>query len=79
VAVGTIAALNGNTITVTNTQLQKTTVTIGPNTAIDQVVSGSQSDLKVGEFVSAIGNTDQDGNVQATFVTIGQSNPAANP
>lgn len=79
VAVGTIAALNGNTITVTNTQLQKTTVTIGPNTAIDQVVSGSQSDLKVGEFVSAIGNTDQNGNVQATFVTIGQSNPAVNP
>jgi hypothetical protein len=79
VAVGTIAALNGNTITVTNTQSQETTVTIGPNTAIDQVVSGSQSDLKVGEFVSAIGNTDQNGNVQATFVTIGQSNPAANP
>jgi hypothetical protein len=36
VAVGTIAALNGNTITVSNTQSQKTTVTIGPNTAIDQ-------------------------------------------
>jgi hypothetical protein len=79
VAVGTIAALTGNTITVTNTQAQETTVTIGPSTSIDQVVNGSPSDLKVGEFVSVTGTTDQNGSVQATLVTIGQSNPAANP
>ena len=74
---GTIAAVNGNAITVTNSQSQQINVTIASDTIIQQTVTGSLSDVQIGDFVTAVGTADQSGNVQATLLTIGSGNPAA--
>ena len=76
---GTIAALNGNEITVTTQQSQQTAVTIGSTTTIEKTVNGSLSDVQVGETLSAVGTADQSGTIQATFVTIGSGNAPTTP
>jgi hypothetical protein len=68
---GTIAGINGNVITISTLQSQQSAVRITPETALDKVVSGNPSDLKVGDFVLVIGELDQSGNVDAASITIG--------
>ena len=68
--IGTISAINGNSITVTTTQQSQVTVNIDSNTIIQKTVAGSVSDLQTGLSVSAIGPTDSNGAVDATSISI---------
>jgi hypothetical protein len=68
---GTIVAIDGSKIKITAAQSQQTMVTISSETIIQKAVIGSLSDLHVGDFVSVMGGTDQNGNIQATFINIG--------
>ena len=76
---GTIVTVNGNSIAITTAQSQQTTVTISSDTTIEKTVSGILSDVQIGDFISAMGTADQNGNIQATFVTIGSGSQAAIP
>ncbi len=67
---GTISAANGNTLTITTVQSQQVTVTVGSSTRISKTVSGTLSDLQVGEPVTVGGAPDSYGTIQATFITI---------
>jgi hypothetical protein len=70
--IGTISAINSNSITVTTTQQSQVTVNIDSNTVIQKTVTGSISDLQTGVNVSANGPTDSNGAVDATLISIQQ-------
>lgn len=76
---GTIASVNGNELTVSTAQSQQTTVTISSATTIEKTVTGSLSDVQVGQTLSAVGTPDQSGNIQARLVTIGSGNVPSTP
>ena len=76
---GTIAAVSANSLTLTTIQSQSVTVRITPETALDKVVSGSLSDLKVGDFVLVAGTAAQNGNIEAVSITAGSAGPGFLP
>jgi hypothetical protein len=67
---GTLADMNDNTLTLTTGQGQKVTVTVSSNTNIQKTVSGTISDLQIGESLTVMGNQDTNGNINAFSVTI---------
>jgi hypothetical protein len=68
---GTLASIDGNTLELTTVQGQEKTVTVGPDTVIQVMESGSLADLKVGDTVTVMGNKDTSGNIDALFITLG--------
>jgi hypothetical protein len=71
---GTIAAVNGNILTVTTTQGQLT-VNVNSSTTIDKTVAGAVSDLSQGQFVTVGGAADSTGSISATEIMIQQGQP----
>ena len=69
-AFGTLAKIDGNTLTLTTGQGQQVTVTVGSNTTIQKTVSGTISDLQVGESLTVIGARDANGNINAVSIMI---------
>jgi hypothetical protein len=70
ITIGTINVINGNNFTVTTVAQGQVTVNIGINTTIQKTVSGTISDLQTGVFITAIGQTDGNGAVDATSISI---------
>jgi len=69
ITIGTISAVNGNSLTVTTTQGQ-VTVNIGPDTVIETTESGSSTDLQTGASLTVAGTTSSSGSINATSITI---------
>jgi hypothetical protein len=67
--IGTIAAVNGNMLTVTATQ-GDAQVKIDSNTVIQKTVTGSISDLQNGVNVTVMGNANNSGTVIAASISI---------
>jgi hypothetical protein len=78
---GTLAKIDGNTLTLTTTQ-GTVTVNIGSDTTIQKTITGALSDLHEGEFLFVMGNPDASGSIPATSIQIqpqGWSPPSAPP
>jgi len=56
-AAGTISSINGSSISLTATNGKKTTVVTSGSTAVDEALSGSLTDVKVGDHVAVMGST----------------------
>ena len=70
-AFGTVTGVNGSTITISSFNGSTMTVTTTSSTKVTKSVSGSISDLKVGDNIRAIGTTGSDGTVAAASVSEG--------
>jgi hypothetical protein len=68
---GTLSSIAGDTLTFTAAQGQEVTVTIGPDTVIQMIESGTLADLQVGDTLNVVGNRDASGNLDAFSVTVG--------
>jgi hypothetical protein len=68
---GTLSNIDGNTLTLTSGQ-ETITVTINDGTKIQKIESITVSDLKTGDSVSASGDSDNNGNLNATSIMVGQ-------
>jgi hypothetical protein len=76
---GTIAAVNGTTLTVTAADGTTSTVTAAPTTAVSLVKPSSLASLQVGQTVRATGTTADDGTVTATAVREGAAGGPPGP
>jgi hypothetical protein len=80
-AMGTLAKIDGNILTLTTSQ-GTATVTVGPDTTIQETVTGTISDLQEGQSLSVTGSRDADGNITPTSIRIqppGQNAPPGTP
>ena len=66
---GTLAAINGDTLTLTTSQGQ-VTVNISSDTTIEKTVSGTITDLGQGNYVTISGNADTTGNINAASIMV---------
>lgn len=66
---GEITAIDGDVVTLTLED--GTTVTVTASSDTTYTVTGSLTDLAVGDTVTAVGETDDDGNVTATSISEG--------
>jgi hypothetical protein len=66
---GTLAKIDGNTLTLTAAQ-GPVTVNVSSSTAIQKTVAGSLADIQEGVFIFASGERDAKGNVTATTISI---------
>ncbi len=73
-AVGQIKSIDGNTITISTPQAE-VKVTLTGTTVIDKTVTGTVSDLTVGERIVVRGTRDSAGNITATTVQLGGGAP----
>jgi len=73
---GTLASINGNTLTLATSQGQATVI-ISSSTTIEKTVVGAVSDLTQGNFVTISGTTDSSGNIDATSIMLMQGQPPA--
>ena len=67
---GQVTAVNGNTVTITGRNGTTYTVTITASTTITKDRTGKVSDLKVGDAITAFGQSDN-GTLTATRITQG--------
>ncbi len=70
-AAGTVAAINGNTMTVTATDGTSIAVTTSSTTTVTTVQPASISDLKAGETLRVVGRTTSNGSVTANAIQEG--------
>jgi hypothetical protein len=69
---GTVASIDGSTLTVTSSQDDSTvTVETSDDTVVTEQVEGSLDDLAVGDTITVMGETADDGSVAATSVVSG--------
>jgi hypothetical protein len=68
---GTLSSIAGDTLTLTTVQGQEVTVTVGPDTVIQMIESGTLADLRVGDTLNVMGNRDATGNIDAFSITSG--------
>ena len=66
---GTLTKINGNTLTLTTAQGPMTVIT-SDNTTIQNVTTGTLSDLHAGGYLIAVGPQDANGNITATSIMI---------
>ena len=69
-ALGTIATVNGNSLTVKTARGQSVTVNLASTTTLIQETTGSQSDLQDGERVQVFVTSNADGSYTAQRITI---------
>ncbi len=69
-ASGTISQINGNVLTLTTAQGPVTVNIISDNTTIQNITTGTLSDLHEGQSLSITGQQDTNGNVTATSIMI---------
>ena len=72
---GTVGQMNGNTLTVTDTQGSDYTMTIASTTQIEQTSTASAADLKTGQAITVSGSSEGQGGINARTVTILQKLP----
>ena len=75
---GTVAAVNGDTLTLTTSQ-GTVTINISSSTTIEKTVNGTVANLGQGDFVTVSGPADNTGNINATSITVrasGQTSPS---
>jgi hypothetical protein len=80
--IGTINSIDSNSFMVTTVAQGQVTVNIGSDTTIQKTVSGTAFDLQIGVSISATGQTDANGDINATSISIGspgQGFPAFQP
>ena len=74
-------SIEGNTLTLSTAQ-NVTTVTLSESTSVLKSVAGTIADLKVGDRIRVSGQTDSNGNITATQITVlaagGSPEPAGN-
>ena len=70
-AVGTVQAVNGNSITIIDNQGQTRTVTIGPDTTITKTTTGALSDITTGQMVVVRQTTNSNGTTTVQAITVG--------
>jgi hypothetical protein len=68
---GTIASIDGNTITVTLADGTTTTITTTTDTTVTTTADGTVSDLAAGDTVTVAGSAGSDGTVAATSISEG--------
>jgi hypothetical protein len=73
-ASGTIAAISGDTFTL-STRQGRVTVNVPVNTSIQKEIAGSIADLQAGQFLMIDGTTDSNGNMTATSITVRPREP----
>jgi len=66
---GTLAEINGNTLTLTTSHGQ-VIVNVDSGTIIERTVNGTLSDLSQNEFVTIIGTKDSSGNINAMSIMV---------
>ena len=79
---GTLTNINGNILTLTTAQGPVTVNIISDNTSIQNVTTGTLSDLHEGQSLTVMGQQDASGNITARSIIIqpqGQSAPPAPP
>lgn len=67
--IGTVDKIEGNVITL-NTPAGAISVQVSDSTTIDKTVKGSLTDIAAGETITASGQRDADGSVEATIISI---------
>lgn len=75
VAFGTIASVNGNTVTVKTVAGQTVTVQVGAGTVIRVVKNGSVGDLTAGSRILVVGTRTSGGALQARMINAGDALP----
>ena len=81
-ASGTLTKIDGNRLTLTNSQGTATMLIIADNTTIQNFTAGNPADLHEGQILNVMGPQDAGGNVTATSIIIqppGQGAPPAPP
>jgi hypothetical protein len=71
-AIGTLAYINGNTLTLTTMQ-GEVSVYINSDTTIENNVAGTLSDLYEGQSLTVTGTREADGNIAATSIMVQSS------
>lgn len=70
--IGTITAVNGNTLTIHDQRCNTTvTVTFDQSVIIRKTVDGSTSDLQPNTMVTVAGSRQSDGSIKANSITLG--------
>lgn len=77
-AAGQVKSIEGNVITISTAQ-DITTVNLSQDTQIEMTVSGEIADLQTGMRVMVIGETDGDGVVNASQITVLSENQSGLP
>lgn len=72
--IGTVAAVTGNAITVTNADNSQSTVTVTPQTRYAKRSAADPSAIAAGQCLMATGSKATDGSLQATTVNLRPSN-----
>ncbi len=67
-ASGTLTKVDGNTLTLTNSQGTATLLIIADNTTIQNFTAGTLTDLHEGQYLSVMGPQDADGNVTSIII-----------
>ena len=68
---GTVSGINGDVITLTTTNGSVEQVYTNSSTRIEEMATGSLSDITVGQNISVSGRRSQSGSVNATSIIIG--------
>ncbi len=66
---GTLTKIDGNSLTL-NTSQGTVRVVVGSTTSVVKFISGTLSDLQVGQFLSVVGTQSANGNITATSITL---------
>jgi hypothetical protein len=74
-ALGTVTAVDGDTVTIKQPNGKTVTVKLSDSTAITVTKKGATSDVKVGEQVLATGQASSDGTVTARSLRVGDQLP----
>ncbi len=77
-ASGTVASIDGSTLTLTTAQ-GPVTVNVGSNTSVQKTDTGALSDIQEGESLTVIGSRDANGNITATSIIIRPPRQGAPP
>ncbi len=75
---GTVANINGNTLTLTTNQ-GEVKINVAANTVIEKTVTGSVSDLKKGQSVTVMGARDASNNLTANSIVVRPANNPSSP
>ena len=79
---GTLSSINGNTLTLTNTQGSQVTVNVSGTTTFQKTITGTIADLQQGDVLTVTGTPDASGNIVATSISVraaGQVSPTRSP
>jgi hypothetical protein len=77
--IGKVTKVDGNTVTMTNTDGTTVIVNLAEDTSIGRRKTQPAKNIKIGDEISVRGVTGDDGAIAATAATVGDIEPSANP